>query len=133
MISLWAIWFATALTEPAAIFACPMHSGITAAASAREALANAGPADVHHHAEDADQSASDATSPVSERKDHSCCTCLGQCCTMAPAMLRAEPFTLSVRIARQTAARGHALTARVPLPVAHRLPFANGPPHTTLS
>ena len=133
MISLWAIWFATALTEPAGLFACPMHSGIAAAAADGEASADAGPAVAHHHATDAAQAATDATSQAPERSDHSCCTCIGQCCTMAPAMLPDAPFVLPLGLSRQAQMRAHAPPSRVRQAVDHQLPFANAPPRATLS
>ena len=133
MISLWAIWFATALTEPAGLFACPKHSGISAPVASPVTPDVAGPAVVHQHGPVADQSVRDATSKAPERSDHSCCTCLGQCCTMAPAMLPDDSFTLQLRAERQGDGSGHAQTARLPQRVDHRLPFANGPPYTTLT
>lgn len=131
LISVWGIWFATALTEPAGFFACPQHHGAVVA------VANDGPVDsAHdHHAssgqtggaslsESAQLSDPDSSTPA----EHSCCTCLSQCCTMTPAVAADCGQALEHPVARASAPEPFAQKHFVPLRVAHALPFANGPP-----
>jgi hypothetical protein len=144
LITLWAIWFTTALIEPAGFMACPMHSGMVAGLPA--GMAHLGPVaaplshagmthDAMTHdavAHDAmaqdvtDLAATDAPAPT----HHDCCTCLGQCCTMAPAELSSPALALVLPATLQTMVARYEQTARLVARVEHALPFANGPPRT---
>ena len=135
---MWGVWFATALAEPAAFFACPMHSPTPASVvhapnspTAALQLAASVPRAAEHHQHDArvvpagHQQHSDAPA-------HSCCTCLGECCTMAPADLPRAAIAIPALTEHHPAAAAFAYTARLPQRADHALPFANGPPLTTL-
>ena len=105
LISLWAVWFSTALIEPAGFFACRMHSGIVGAPAAP---------------------AAEPTDP--DHDGHSCCTCLGQCSTMTAAVVPQVDITIAELLSRQASVAASVVLSRIPLRPAHALPFANGPP-----
>lgn len=143
--ALWGIWFATALTEPAGLLACPMHSGQAAMAPAAVADEDAAPAtldvaagDEHAahgsasaslgHAAGASQTRGGATRTPDPSGHHSC-TCLGQCCTMAiDALAERADVLLPAPASRVIRTRLPAVVAFVATPVEHSRPFANGPP-----
>ncbi len=128
LISLWAIWFSTALIEPAELFACAMHSGSAtvgrAGTPALWAVATPAAALAHHDHGTPDQA--ETTTP--DHDGHPCCTCLGQCCTMTPAVVAQADVTIAVRLARQASAGAAVVLSHTPRRPAHALPFANGPP-----
>ncbi len=150
LIVLWSIWFATALTEPVGVLACREHSPVAAATMVRAGDAAVQGIDSHgaesrssgmeHHAHAAPDAAIDVSTLATQQVDaghdarapepagHSCCTCLGQCCTMAPAELPRD-FTIAtveLRPSSLVVAIAHAI--RAPQRQPHVLPFANGPP-----
>jgi hypothetical protein len=151
LITLWGIWFATALTEPAGLLACPMHSGLgqfmaTAAMPAHQHAA-VGTSVAAHHAPDhaamaemtgmasmndapSDVAASATSTPLPTKApgEHHCCTCLGQCCTVAPAALVAPRIALVESVVREPEIAVFAPVSLYPARVAFALPFANGPP-----
>jgi len=134
LITLWGIWFATALTEPAGFLACPMHSsaghhtteGHGAIAPVVEA---AHPRhDVHAAALVTETSATESQAPTPAH----ICSCLGDCCSSVPARpahpVRAPAFVVVGPDDRG----GPALDALVaPTRRDHALPFAVGPPMAT--
>lgn len=131
LISLWAVWFSTALIEPAGFFACAMHSGMpvvtTAAAPA---------ADMAHHDHTASHASASASATVAqaaetaepEHEGHPCCTCLGQCSTMTATVVARVDVTIEEVLSRQASVQAAIVLTRIPLRPAHALPFANGPP-----
>ena len=140
LISLWAVWFSTALIEPAGFFACRMHSGIVTESAAPEVgVVPAADAAHHHHdatvaepvapAVDGVAPAAPAAEPTDPEHDgHPCCTCLGQCSTMTAAVLPPVDVTIAEHLARPTSVAAAVVLTRIPLRPAHALPFANGPP-----
>ncbi len=137
-LALWGLWFTTALTEPAGILACAMHSGVPGAAlrvthggggahaAFRHVLASdAGHAASHREAGHA-ASHRGASNPASQ--SHDCCTCLGQCCTAAPVAAPAGAVALAAIVHRAAPAHEFARHERAPSPRAYVLPFANAPP-----
>jgi hypothetical protein len=140
LISLWAVWFSTALIEPAGFFACRMHSSIVGEPAAPAVpLAPAADAPHHHHdatvadpaapAVDGVAPAAPAAEPTAPEHDgHACCTCLGQCCTMTAAVVPQVDITIAEHLSHQTSAAAAVVLSRIPLRPAHALPFANGPP-----
>lgn len=139
MTALWALWFTTALVEPAGFMACPMHSGMGHVMETAGPMAMPAPAQVvpHEHLmsgaaqmtseqEVSKTAQNDATKAPSE--EHHSCTCLGQCCTMAPAESAQPVVALFLTPLLQTAAPRFEHTDRIPERAAYALPFANGPP-----
>ena len=131
LISLWAVWFSTALIEPAGFFACAMHSGMPATTAAPVQVATS--AAHHEHAAHTASTEPSASAPGAQTADpehdgHSCCTCLGQCSTMTAAVLRQADVTIAVYLSRQASAAAAVTLSHIPLRPAHALPFANGPP-----
>jgi hypothetical protein len=136
LISLWAVWFSTALIEPAGFFACAMHSGMAAETSAP--VNDATSAAHHEHAAHAASTEQSASAPAAQTADpeqdgHACCTCLGQCCTMTAAVVPQVDITIAEHLSRQTSAAAAVVLSRIPLRPAHALPFANGPPARVLA
>jgi len=127
LISLWAVWFSTALIEPAGFFACAMHSGMAAVTATSVTTAPAQDAAHHEHAAPA-SSAPAAESDAPAHDGHPCCTCLGQCSTMTAAVLPHVDITIAEHLARQASVAAAVVLSRIPLRPAHALPFANGPP-----
>ena len=140
LISLWAVWFSTALIEPAGLFACAMHSGIVAEpASPGVPVAPATDAPHQHHAAtvaepsaptvDGVAPAAPAAEPTDpEHSGHPCCTCLGQCSTMTAAVVPQADITIAEHLSRQASVAASVVLSHIPLRPAHALPFANGPP-----
>jgi hypothetical protein len=131
LIGLWAVWFSTALIEPAGFFACAMHSGMPVATS----VAAAPEADMTHHDHATSHVAATAspTAPVAEtaapeHDGHPCCTCLGQCSTMTATVAPHVDVTIDEILSRQSSVQAAIVLTRIPLRPAHALPFANGPP-----
>lgn len=127
LISLWAVWFSTALIEPAGFFACAMHSGMPIATS----VATVPAADVTHHDHAASHAA--ASTPAAETAEpehegHPCCTCLGQCSTMTATVVARVDVTIEEVLSRQASVQAAIVLTHIPLRPAHALPFANGPP-----
>lgn len=58
------------------------------------------------------------------------CTCLGECCTVAPATLPSPNLqvALGIEIAREATPSAPAREIRPSAQLSHVLPFANGPP-----
>lgn len=141
LISLWGIWFTTALIEPAGMLACPMHSGVAGvvqggiATHANGAAASqAAKPTTSRHAHDmsamshGEQSLGEPSHTDKAPTEHHCCTCLGQCCAMSPALLPMRASELSSTIVATTV---HCATTSTRVSVSrveHALPFANGPP-----
>ncbi len=102
-----------------------MHSAGAAAAS----VAPSTSAEHAHHAaaveREADQG--DAESTTSN-----CCNCLGQCATMSPAIVPSDAPTISVAATVTSEPATCLPDVHIPQRVALRLPFAIGPPHSTL-
>ena len=94
--ALWAIWFATALSEPAALHACAMHGlahGVHAAQPQSGSSASA-PVAPHAHA---------AKSGKAPGPTHADCTCIGGCCVAIAADGRDATIALIVPAAFLTA------------------------------
>ena len=132
LISLWAVWFSTALIEPAGFFACAMHSGMAAETSAP--VNDATSAAHHEHAAAATEQVATASPAAAaqtadpEHDGHACCTCLGQCSTMTAAVLPQVDITIAEHLSRQASVAAAVVLSRIPQRPAHALPFANGPP-----
>jgi hypothetical protein len=136
LISLWAVWFSTALIEPAGFFACAMHSGMAVKTAAP--VSDATDAAHHDHAAHTASTEQSASAPAAQTTDpehsgHSCCTCLGQCSTMTAAVVPPVDITIAEHLSRQTSAAAAVVLSRIPLRPAHALPFANGPPARVLA
>ena len=119
--SLFAVWFAVSLAEPAMLHACRMHGMHTAGA------ASMAPVHAAHHAHGALHGAV----PDSQRTSHpaSHCTCLGSCtASSAGAVLPAPAESLRASAAFVAAAPIHAVVARAITSAPFVLPYANGPP-----
>ncbi len=158
LITLWGVWFTTALTEPAGLFACQMHSGMNnghgvhATQGADQAVASS---HAHHaativtHADpsvgtmDHATTAPAATPTVAwslqignvatdlpTPHEHNCCSCLGQCCTASPAAAPVRAPEFAVESISDVVRAEFAECSHVPLQRAHALPYANGPPLT---
>jgi hypothetical protein len=119
--SLFAVWFAVSLAEPAMLHACPMHGA--------HAGGQLGAPDAHalHRAHGAGDVATHDTQRVPHPASH--CTCLGSCTASSSgavlpttAALLPHPLTFSV------APPVHAVVARVITRASFLLPYANGPP-----
>ena len=130
LISLWAVWFSTALIEPAGFFACAMHSGMTV----KTAAPVNDPTDAAHHAHAAPAASTEPSAAATaetadpEHDGHACCTCLGQCSTMTAAVVPHVDVTITEHLSRQASVAAAVVLSRIPLRPAHALPFANGPP-----
>ena len=136
LISLWAVWFSTALIEPAGLFACAMHSAVVpvSAAPATDAVSADAPHHDHGGAAPAPERAEHAEHASTPQHDgHPCCTCLGQCSTMTATVLPRVDVTIELLISRQASMDAAVVLTRIPLRPAHALPFANGPPITVRS
>ena len=136
LISLWAVWFSTALVEPAGLFACAMHSGMTVNTVAP--VHEATDAAHHEHAAPAASSEPSAAAPAVQTADpehdgHACCTCLGQCSTMTAAVVPHVDSTMAEHLSLQANVAAAVVLSRIPLRPAHALPFANGPPARVLA
>jgi hypothetical protein len=131
--ALWGIWFATALTEPAGLLACPMHSGQTAMASGAVTHDNSAPA--AHASMAGDARAGHGSTPTVAGNsapapaDHHSCTCLGQCCSMAiDALSEGADVLLPMQASRIIRTPRPTAVAHIATPVEHSRPFAIGPP-----
>jgi hypothetical protein len=109
LLTIWAFWLGAALTESGNFVACPMH-GAAASAMESHAKAHAG----HEHS--------------SRQNDSHQCSCLGECCSTAPASVAKAPTIALGAIVDPAVVAPEAPRAFEPSPVPHRLPFANGPP-----
>jgi hypothetical protein len=154
LVALWGVWFATALTEPAGLLACPMHSGLSAVAAGHGSHTGAAAPLVAQHAApehashalqgslqgslhgemhgampESDALSQEATdhAPV-DHSGHESCTCLGQCCMMAPAAMPASAVAIEFAPPLQTVVAEFSHTTRHLERWEHALPFANGPP-----
>lgn len=136
LITLWGIWFATALTEPAGFLACPMHSGMGHHASSvqvAETQVTETPSDVDDHSgHDAHRAepALEVSATESDAPEPShVCSCLGDCCSSVPAQA-ADPIDVPRMVvigdSGQIRPESNALTALTARD--HALPFAIGPP-----
>jgi len=107
VLSLWALWFGVAITEPAGLAACPMHGGAAGAMMDHAA---------HHHHD-------------SQPGHHDQCSCLGACCACTTATLPTAP---TVEIVEVAVAGAPVPVVRAELPRAESAeylhPFASGPP-----
>jgi hypothetical protein len=131
LITLWGIWFATALTEPAGFLACPMHSGVGHHATASPVAA----ASTDHSGHDTHgavlvQEATESDAPTPAHL----CSCLGDCCSSTPARAAdpvATPPMVVVRESDHVRPAPDVLVA--PTRRDHALPFAIGPPTAPLA
>ncbi|WP_310572282.1 hypothetical protein [Gemmatimonas sp.] len=123
LISLWAVWFSTALIEPAGFFACAMHSGMPAVTAATTA-----PVEHMTHRDHVASASAETAEP--EHDSHPCCTCLGQCSTMTATVAARVDVTIEAFLSHLASVQAAVVLSRVPLRPAHALPFANGPPPT---
>lgn len=158
LITLWGVWFTTALTEPAGLFACQMHSGMNAAHATHAAAPSADasgkasahalhsasmvsggdvtPSAVDHaqmmHGGQADDASNAAGTHVASESptpaEHSCCTCLGQCSTAPAAITPVRAPEFATETISDVVRAESAECVYRPLLRAHALPFANGPP-----
>ena len=122
--SLFSVWFAITLAEPAALHVCPMHNASahgTQTATQVDATHDAALHAMHAH-----------TSPTSAPGgSHSGihCTCLGSCtASSAGAVLPSAVASLGDAATFVVARVPTAPTARVVEAPEFFLPFANGPP-----
>jgi hypothetical protein len=110
-----AVWFIASLMG-AAVHHCPVHDAMPTMAAAH----------MHHRAAHAP-----AAAPEHEQSHdhHGACSCMGQCCAAAPAVIAASTVALFeariARPARPALPNGAELTVHA---APHTLPFANGPP-----
>jgi hypothetical protein len=111
LLAVWGLWFTAALSEPAGLHTCPMHSGhaIAQASGAHGSAEHAGHSAPSHHSKD--------------------CTCLGLCCAASILSPRVsiQPAVVSVQPETATFSPDRAAPRIVR---AHTLPFANAPPAT---
>ncbi len=159
LIALWGVWFATALTEPAGIMACPQHSGLESVGIPHGGMHGSKPAamPMSHDMASMDMASMDMASmemadaghdvaartgdnaitarPADAPDDsgHSCCTCLGTCSTMPPATLPCPPAAMHVPESLQATVAIYPDVQHAPQRADLALPFANGPPRTALS
>ena len=126
---LFALWFAIVLGDPGMLHTCAMHGGhgghgAAAAPAAHGAQMALGAHGATHHGAPADAPRHDAPAP---------CTCIGHCCAVTVAAPLPSLATIPVPVA--VAEERHPLDApSVDAPAApdRRLPFANGPPPSTV-
>jgi hypothetical protein len=159
--ALWSLWLVVVLTEPAGLAACPMHNGVMPAAPAAASAvipdtpgpAATMPAPHHDHAamqgaqvaavhtddaaaQNAEAQGADAQSaeaPAPSHDGHPCCTCLGACCMMMPAVMPASSITLAdVTLRARTSPTPAYRTIRAARRVFAQ-PYAIGPPEQALS
>ncbi len=141
LIAVWGLWFTTSVVEPAGLFACEMHSGIGGhaamssaptgtAASAATTHGAAMPMDHAQHGSAAAPSVSSDPTPAPSH--HACCTCLGHCCETAPVAAPAPPVTLAALIERENHVASITIATRGVTRRPYELPFANGPPLSSL-
>lgn len=109
--SVFALWFAVALVEPALLHACPVHD---TAASPTQAAA-------HAHA-------GHEAAPSSQPSAGEHCLCLGDCAHATALGLPSVVTRLDARVSAQERDPGLPDYAYVPVAAAHVIPFANGPP-----
>lgn len=137
LLTLWGVWFATALAAPAGLMACPMHGGIPVAASSEGGGASVGDNSTAAHEHHVDTAPVEASSHIAQplstdapAQEHSHqCSCLGQCCAMAIDALGAheEPLPAVARVSVPQVARPTMVTHFATL-IKYGRPFANGPP-----
>ena len=115
LISAWGLWFTALSADASALHSCPMHDGTAASGHSAHMHGMA------HATDDGAPAKHDAAAA---------CTCMGPCCSSAPAAVASEHTTLR-EITLTFAADVPAGPAGViPQLRAHALPFANGPPFT---
>jgi hypothetical protein len=118
-IACWSLWLVAALSEPAALSACPAHSSHGAHSAEHSAAMHDEAMQSHHGAHRSD--------PADQHSDNHC-SCLGECCCTPsiapPAATIAELPPTVVTHATPVAACATAPTSLAP----YSLPFANGPP-----
>jgi hypothetical protein len=119
--AVWGVWLVVALTEPAALHACPMHDA--AHGTMGHALESHGAASHQHDGAD------DRPAHSSSRSHHSVCTCIGSCCAAVADVLRA-PAALTVveTIRTPTVVDRTPLIAFRPSVPEHVHPPSQGPP-----
>lgn len=144
LIAVWGLWFTTSVVEPAGLFACEMHGGIGGhAAMAAPSVASASAAGMTHgtampmdhvqhvSATTTQAAASDASTP--SQNHHACCTCLGHCCQTAPVAAPETTATLAALIERASDVAIVTVATRGITRRPYELPFANGPPLSSLT
>jgi hypothetical protein len=108
--SVFTVWFAAALVEPAVLHVCPVHD----AAVPTDAVAHA------HAGHEA------SPSPQPNAGDH--CLCLGDCANATHIGLPASRTAVLIETTLDARDTGLPEYAYVPIAAAHVIPFANGPP-----
>jgi len=126
-IACWSLWLVAALSEPAALSACPAHSSH----AAHSATMHGGDAmQAHSTHSTAHHLAQDGASQSGPTDQHSSqhCSCLGECCctpsVAPPAATVAELPAVAVTHVTPAATCDSAPASLAP----YSLPFANGPP-----
>ncbi len=120
------MWFATALSEPGTLGACPMHGG--------HDMPPAGMMMMHGAAHLASSNTGADTNEGRHQQVPDQCTCIGACCCGAVAAAPQQMAVLPREVVSESAAVADvsdAAPSGVQRP--HSLPFANGPPQTRLS
>lgn len=145
LLALWGLWFTAAISEPAGLFVCAMHSGtagmqmgghahggMRAAKTSSHGMQHAASGSHAAHRSpsvaaggEPDASVSEPTPPQTHN-----CTCLGECCAVVPATIPTPQLQVALGIAISRAAEppAHAREITPPAQLLHVLPFANGPP-----
>lgn len=123
-IACWSLWLVAALSEPAALSACPAHSSHSAhSAAMHHGDAMQGHGGEHHAAHDGTHHRDPA-----DQHSNQHCSCLGECCctpsVAPPATTIAELPPVVVTHATPAATCDSAPASLAP----YSLPFANGPP-----
>ena len=120
--ALLALWLAVYTAEPAALHACPVHSGAahgaTAHAGAMHGAIDHGGTGAHDRA----PASGDRHAPARH------CTCPDHCCAAGACGLPSARVALDVATVRVETARRTELALRVADRAPRLLPFANGPP-----
>ena len=140
LIAVWALWFTTAVVEPAGLFACAMHGTVAPAASATasEQASHRATAEMHaqhsvgsRHTMVATDAVQASATDTHSQQQHDCCTCLGHCCQSIPVGAPTTVVTLALILERDAALSAIAITTRAVTRRPYDQPFANGPPALT--
>lgn len=121
---LGSLWTFAVLGAPTLLHPCPMH----AAGHAAHETAAVAPIAAHDH-EGHGAAAVGSAAETDEQEPASPCQCLDCCCTTSPVTVSIDA-TIHV-VASITPAEPDSRSTADPAPpraLAHRLPFANGPP-----
>jgi hypothetical protein len=127
LLSAWALWFATALTEVGPLGSCLGHSR-HGSATTHAAAGHAG----HGSHAGATSTSEDGTRLDRTGESHGGCSCLGFCCCV-PAMVSPNARAASVIAVNRRAISCWPRAVVVVELTPHAHPFANGPPVTELT